>query len=78
MPPQQAYGLLDFVDNILDFYAHSSVLSDYHLCGVHIDSGRSKVNPSSWAPTLKPHVADAAPIARQIAERIQPVKMIDW
>jgi len=22
MPPQQAYGLLDFVDNILDFAAH--------------------------------------------------------
>jgi hypothetical protein len=25
MPPQQAYGLLDFVDNILDFDAHVSV-----------------------------------------------------
>jgi hypothetical protein len=23
MPPQQAYGLLDFVDNILDFSAHA-------------------------------------------------------
>ncbi|ASY68493.1 hypothetical protein SF83666_c10580 [Sinorhizobium fredii CCBAU 83666] len=23
MPPQQAYGLLDFVDNVLDFAAHS-------------------------------------------------------
>jgi len=22
MPPQQAYGLLDFVDNVLDFRAH--------------------------------------------------------
>jgi hypothetical protein len=22
MPPQQAYGLLDFVDNVLDFAAH--------------------------------------------------------
>jgi hypothetical protein len=22
MPPQQAYGLLDFVDDILDFRAH--------------------------------------------------------
>jgi hypothetical protein len=22
MPPQQAYGLLDFVDDILDFAAH--------------------------------------------------------
>jgi hypothetical protein len=25
MPPQQAYGLLDFVDNILDFDTHGSV-----------------------------------------------------
>jgi hypothetical protein len=24
MPPQQAYGLLDFVDNIHDFIAHSN------------------------------------------------------
>jgi hypothetical protein len=23
MPPQQAYGLLDFVDDILDFIAHA-------------------------------------------------------
>jgi len=26
MPPQQAYGLLDFVDYILDFVTHSSIL----------------------------------------------------
>jgi hypothetical protein len=29
MPPQQAYGLLDFVDNVLCFGAHGSALVPY-------------------------------------------------
>jgi len=29
MPPQQGYGLLDFVDNILRFGAHGSALVPY-------------------------------------------------
>jgi hypothetical protein len=29
MPPQQGYGLLDFVDNILCFGAHDSALVPY-------------------------------------------------
>jgi hypothetical protein len=29
MPPQQAYGLLGFVDNIFDFGAHGSVSSKF-------------------------------------------------
>jgi len=31
MPPQQAYGLLDFVDNIQHFRAHGVFFSLYDL-----------------------------------------------
>jgi hypothetical protein len=27
MPPQQGYGLLDFVDNVLDFRTHEALVS---------------------------------------------------
>jgi hypothetical protein len=27
MPPQQGYGLLDFVDNVLDFGTHEALFS---------------------------------------------------
>jgi hypothetical protein len=41
MPPQQAYGLLDFVDNILDFGPHDPAsCALYGMCAVNSDACR--------------------------------------
>jgi hypothetical protein len=45
MPPQQAYGLLDFVDNILDFRAHIRFLRCFGFGGPEIERAGADVKP---------------------------------
>jgi hypothetical protein len=45
MPPQQAYGLLDFVDNILDFRAHVRFLQCSGFGGLEIERAGADVKP---------------------------------
>jgi hypothetical protein len=40
MPPQQAYGLLDFVDNIFDFSPHCPASCSDGMCAVNNDARR--------------------------------------
>ena len=46
MPPQQAYGLLDFVDDILDFRAHVRFFDASGFGGPEIERAGADVKPA--------------------------------
>lgn len=62
MPPQQAYGLLDFVDDVLDFRAHNRLLLQCYFGGREIERAGTDVKPRARPRSLSSRDQNRPPL----------------